>query len=519
MDFKSPWWVKYRKRRYKTKNYLTFEVILRRSFRETVREYLSCASIAGIREINNPNNTFLHRLAFHFSLRYTIYCFPSALRIVLLFTSLVNIMYFLQYTWNSTLANPLVVTGESSTYPIKDIDFPAIAFCNINRISLKALKLHAAKMYPRLSKLNFSLAHLEFFYQNMGRLIDFSYDDTRLYAKLMDAFSLKEFSDMTVGLMRELAPNCEETLIKCQWAGKVVDCKNIFELRRTVLGHCCAFNYVLDYNAAVSLHATIAPVKRQTVPGVNNGLRVVMDAMIDDYAFPLTYRTGFEVLIFDPIHFADMTGGRVIQRMVQPNQEQFFQVESVKQIASPEVRKYPLSARKCLFRDENVKEFHNKYSYSACLVKCRKSLQKCTDLYVKNLRCLDKYREKLQYLYPLDTEDTEGLEQELVDSLYCPECLPDCELTQHSTKSYKIPLQTTRMRNGINLTDKCVISIFHPTTSGILHRLDVVAYWFEILSNIGGFSGMLMGIGIYTVYFLFVYTFCEILYSNYNKYR
>ncbi|XP_026734716.1 sodium channel protein Nach-like [Trichoplusia ni] len=387
MDFKSPWWVKYRNRRYKTKNYLTFEMILRRSFRETVREYLSCASIAGIREINNPNNTFLHR----------------ALRIVLLFASLVNIMYFLQYTWNSTLANPLVVTGESSTYPIKDIDFPAIAFCNINRISLKALKLHAAKMYPRLSKLNFSLAHLEFFYQNMGRLIDFSYDDTRLYAKLMDAFSLKEFSDMTV-----LAPNCEETLIKCQWAGKVVDCKNIFELRRTVLGHCCAFNYVLDYNAAVSLHATIAPVKRQTVPGVNNGLRVVMDAMIDDYAFPLTYRTGFEVLIFDPIHFADMTGGRVIQRMVQPNQEQFFQVESVKQIASPEVRKYPLSARKCLFRDENVKEFHNKYSYSACLVKCRiqsvQSLCKCIPYFMptsyknvptctlKNLRCLDKYR-------------------------------------------------------------------------------------------------------------------------------
>lgn len=49
------------------------------------------------------------------------------------------------------------------------------------------------------------------------------------------------------------------------------------------------------------------------------------------------------------------------------------------------------------------------------------------------------FSEKLQYLYPFSTEGTQGLEQELADSLYCPACLPDCELTQHFVRSNKIP--------------------------------------------------------------------------------
>ena len=46
--------------------------------------------------------------------------------------------------------------------------------------------------------------------------------------------------------------------------------------------------------------------------------------------------------MFDPTHFADMTGGRVLHRIGQPDQAEYFQLSSIKQIASAEVRKYPL---------------------------------------------------------------------------------------------------------------------------------------------------------------------------------
>lgn len=48
-----------------------------------------------------------------------------------------------------------------------------------------------------------------------------------------------------------------------------------------------------------------------------------------------------QILLFDPTHFPDMTGGRVIQRSIQPKEVVYFKVESIKQVAAPEVRKYP----------------------------------------------------------------------------------------------------------------------------------------------------------------------------------
>uniref|UniRef100_A0A2A4JYA3 Sodium channel protein Nach n=1 Tax=Heliothis virescens TaxID=7102 RepID=A0A2A4JYA3_HELVI len=475
------------------------------------------------------------------------YAYPLVLWMVILCLSLIVVLNFLHLTWMSMLTKPLVVSGESFTYPIKNIDFPAVALCNINRISMKALKNKTLELYPKLSKLNMTLSELENFLQHMGRLIDFAYDETEPLLKLMDVFDMKEFSQQTVQLMKELAPNCDEMLMQCLWAGKVVDCKTIFKVRKTIRGHCCAFNYVLDYESADKPNALIEEVKRQSVPGPSNGLWVLLDAMLEDYAYPLSYRQGFEILIFDPTHFADMTGGRVLQRIVQPNHLQLFHISSIKQIASSEVRKYPSKTRKCLFHDEHKKVFRNMYSYSACIVKCRiqsvQSLCQCTPFFLpsgisthfqtctlKNLRCLNKYKEKLQYLYPMNSEDTTGLEQELADSLYCADCWPDCELTQHFAKSFRVPLpagitQIKGFKNsfveGINLTNKCLISVYQATSEGILHRLDVVAYWFEILSNIGGFSGMIMGIGIYTivefVYFLSI-RFLRLIYCNYVKY-
>uniref|UniRef100_A0A2A4K008 Uncharacterized protein n=1 Tax=Heliothis virescens TaxID=7102 RepID=A0A2A4K008_HELVI len=118
-----------------------------------------------------------------------------------------------------------------------------------NIITLAGAGISTCK-YPKLSKLNMTLSELENFLQHMGRLIDFAYDETEPLLKLMDVFDMKEFSQQTVQLMKELAPNCDEMLMQCLWAGKVVDCKTIFKVRKTIRGHCCAFNYVLDYESA-----------------------------------------------------------------------------------------------------------------------------------------------------------------------------------------------------------------------------------------------------------------------------
>lgn len=48
-------------------------------------------------------------------------------------------------------------------------------------------------------------------------------------------------------------------------------------------------------------------------------------------------------MILDATHFADPTGGRVIQRIAQPDQAVLFELHSIKQIATKEVRNYPVT--------------------------------------------------------------------------------------------------------------------------------------------------------------------------------
>ncbi|CAH0690027.1 unnamed protein product [Spodoptera exigua] len=277
-----PWWLKYRKKKLKPRYRLSIEMLIRKSLRETLKEYLNSSSIAGVRHVISHEEPIMARI-FMFLLLCAFFS---------------TVLYYLYHTWVLTLANPLVVSGESFTYPIKDIDFPAVALCNINRISRKALKKKALEMYPKMNKLkNITLRKMEEILQHMGQLINFEKKPSNFADnKLIDDYD-KLFGSETVNIMKAMAPSCEEMLLRCLWGGKPVNCSSIFSIRRTVLGHCCAFNYVLEYGATDMLNGTLSRVKRQIVPGLMNGLRVIIDTMIDDYAYPLhRFRQGFEYL-------------------------------------------------------------------------------------------------------------------------------------------------------------------------------------------------------------------------------
>ncbi|KAI8442535.1 hypothetical protein MSG28_006005 [Choristoneura fumiferana] len=142
----------------------------------------------------------------------------------------------------------------------------------------------------------------------------------------------------------------------------------------------------------------------------------LLDFSYDDY-----FINHFEYLINSPNH-ATFDSDRVIGRMEQ---------------------------RKCLFKDEKPEIYKDMYSYSACLVQCR------IKTFLKLCRCVP--------------ESSRGLEEELQDSLDCPDCLPDCEFTRYDLKSFWTPVEA-----GLNKKNVCVVMLYHPTLDGVLNRLDVV---------------------------------------------
>ncbi|CAH0400329.1 unnamed protein product [Chilo suppressalis] len=533
---KEVWWETYRRKRSRRMN---MENILRKSAFDTAAEYTSHSSIAGVKEI------FAHNIG-HYRLAW-IAAFSAMV---------VATCYFLVHIWSDTLTKPLIVTMESSTYPISEIDFPAIAICNINRISKKTFNKRAEMLWSRFisntasASANQTFREFKKLYGQLGRLVDSTWTQDFRNHPFSVIFDHEMIDEMLLTEMKELAPSCSDMLLRCAWAGELVKCSDIFTVRRTVKGHCCAFNFILDYDSAGSPERTIASAKRQMSAGISQGLNFILDPMLDDYLYPLGYVPGFDLFLFDPTHFADPSGGRVIHRLIEPNQVMLLHLKSVKQYATHEVRRYPLETRKCLFHDEQ-KQFGNMYSYSACIINCRirtmQSLCKCTPYYLPagkgvsichldNLACLNKYKEKLLYQYPKGAETKKGLETETQDSMNCPECLPDCEFTQHYTRAFKSPMSLqlsnlsefgnkdlkTIFRKQLDLVNKSIVAIFQPTDDCTLDRLDVISYWFEVVSNIGGFAGIFMGfsfVAIAEIIYFILIRFPKILYDNYMEYH
>ncbi|XP_063627574.1 sodium channel protein Nach-like isoform X3 [Cydia splendana] len=538
MKRNNTWWQKYRHAK-NHRSRLSMEMVLRRSFAQVLQDYVQHCSLVGLKQACERDIPIRHRVFW----------------IILTALTYGAVIYMLMNIWKATLSNPLIVTMDSSTYPIAEIDFPAVALCNINRISMKAVKKGAAEIYQNKKKKhpNATLNDFEWYMLQAGRLLDYSYNETLRLRLLKFATQNAEASHKIIEGMERLAPSCEEMLLRCSWNGQEVNCSHIFTTRRTILGHCCAFNYVLQYNSMGRPDKSknvIANVMRQKQAGMHRGLIVVLDPLLEDYAYPLRNVEGFDIFLFDPTHFADPSGGRVLQRLSEPNEVTVLELRSVKQIATAEVRKYPLSTRKCLFHDEVPEHFGNMYSYSACIARCRiktiRSLCKCTPYFLPagnngetvcslmDLWCLNKYREKLLYFYPFNSNAKIGLEMERLDSLNCPECLPDCELTKHSTKSSVFPFRDRGLGDqpvlpdiakGLNVTESsnlAMVYIYQPTNDGVLDRLDVVSYWYEILSNIGGFAGILVGFSIISVVeiiYYFVVRFIQVLCSNWKLYH
>jgi amiloride-sensitive sodium channel len=58
-----------------------------------------------------------------------------------------GVIYIILDVWREYVNSPTVTTVDSTTYPIWKVPFPAIAVCNINKISKSAALNLAQNMY------------------------------------------------------------------------------------------------------------------------------------------------------------------------------------------------------------------------------------------------------------------------------------------------------------------------------------------------------------------------------------
>lgn len=83
-----------------------------------------------------------------------------------------------------------------------------------------------------------------------------------------------------------------------------------------------------------------------------------------------------------------------------------------------------------------------------------------------------------------------GLEKDMEESLYCPECLPACSTSLYSVKTSSLPLfssYNSTKKGPIsmvkNISEVSIIRIFFGEAESEMYKQDVSLTWYEICSK------------------------------------
>ncbi|XP_039302378.1 sodium channel protein Nach-like isoform X2 [Solenopsis invicta] len=175
-------------------------------------------------------------------------------------------------------------------------------------------------------------------------------------------------------LMKDLTPKCSVMLLKCKLHGFDKNCSDIFEFRKTQDGYCCTFNYVRESDDILELNDTIKLIDTIKVMdlGIERGLTVVMDPLLDDYFYPTIPIKGWKVIVFNPTDYPDMTSGGVTEILAMPLSETFMDITTTAFLSTQIIESFPRNERNCIFTHEtHTTNDGTMYTYSDCIVDCK----------------------------------------------------------------------------------------------------------------------------------------------------
>ncbi|CAH2046131.1 unnamed protein product, partial [Iphiclides podalirius] len=237
-----------------------FESLLRDSFVDAMKEFWANSFIASLRYFQISGNNKLIRNLYNFILAASLICAVTITAVDFIVTS---------------DSPPVTISQLYSPQSLKHIDFPAVGICSYNVVSRTALREYSTYL-P----------------------VDVDVRFTKFLAEVGEEGNITE-------IMLKLSPRCASMLVRCTWRFQVVPCEQLFAVRLTRYGFCCAFN------SRYQLEDRNTPPKRVDAVGEESGLGVVVRENTDDVAYVRRALNGIEVLIWAGNEFP-VTGGGVV---------------------------------------------------------------------------------------------------------------------------------------------------------------------------------------------------------------
>ncbi|XP_055858498.1 sodium channel protein Nach isoform X2 [Episyrphus balteatus] len=279
--------------------------------------------------------------------------------------------------------------------------------------------------------------------------------------------------------------SCEKTISSCKWNGSPFDCCKYFVKLETELGICYAINSLQTSSPdKMSMYSN-----RVTGPG-----SLIMDVLTEANIYVL--------------------GEEEVPNLVTPKTEiltvgpyvSYLRFISKKDIQNDEqTRSTSVQQRNCRFNDENILNVHKYYSYSACIVQCRKDKQfrlcNCTSHLMPNtpewlycnmtgLQCLNEYYEDLSVVIAKWSYGRKGL--------VC-DCLPSCSEVDIST----VLDSKENIYGHQNPISKVQISLMELPTER--YKRIVVRGKLDLVVSMGGTTGLFVGASLLSFVEIFYY--------------
>ncbi|XP_036324982.1 uncharacterized protein LOC118738165 [Rhagoletis pomonella] len=319
-----------------------------------------------------------------------------------------------------------------------------------------------------------------------------------------------------------LTPNCKDLFVRCRLAGEDIDCATKFTETLTASGFCCSFN-------ADGLYAKPRPT-RLSLFTASKGLVLLLNASSGDDFFKESISSGFMFYIYPHGYYADTSSGSIRERFTPTGVHTYISIEPSIMQTVHEARILPALARKCLFEDERPRIYGKKYSHNKCITRCRMNsmLVLCNCLLftypeelldvdrefayctLRHKPCLERYYFKWSNVIT-ERAYIPGLELEMEDALYCPQCLPLCSSVRYAIHTNELPLVNYYTHTfpeifHLNVSNLALVDVFFGTPHIQFFRRLLKDNWFEVLGLIGNLASIVTGfslVGICEVFYFF----------------
>ncbi|XP_061400868.1 pickpocket protein 28-like [Musca vetustissima] len=437
-------------------------------------------------------------------------------------------IYFLN-KWQNT---PVIISLSSKPTPISSLPFPTVTICNMNQIQRSNVE-------------KFSVNSPEYAYSQ--KICFQKYNYTKFHN-----FTKRSKSDLLSTFIVENAQSCEEMIVYCKFGDIEETCTDLFREVLLDEGLCCVFNQLHPYylfkkefrfirDFTNSNGRTTLPVKwtfeegygkdflpkrffpRKTPgPGSSKGLRLVLNADINNYYCSSTNGAGFKMMLYNPV---DTPYIKEYGLPIAIGRQTRVRIQTKITEAAPTLRQVSPKNRQCYFSDEKVLKFFHYYTRHNCIQECDAEMLYamcgCLPYYLPIIRpnvttCSLKYMECVgrgELLMSVSNVDK------------CKsDCLSGCHEITHSPDMFS---SLFTQHDFYHLPDK----FFHNRTlEDMKNNLAIVTFFYktnnirgytkapytgltEFLSQTGGIMSLMVGFSVICVGEVFYFGFLKIFFD------